>query len=723
MGVADWSITASENETVAGIDIAPGCARANIDDAIRAMMAELKAKFLESASVKDYGALGDGVTDDTVAIQAAVDASTSAGMRLLWPAGVYKITSTISVRNADWIADVSGMGAYAPGIWWEGDGSGSTILKSYTSSGALIDIDSDVTHSQVLTCSTTNGSAVVTTANTSTLIAGMSVSGTGIPASTTILSVGTGTFTLSASATASGATTVTFTVFKALLGVNIEGMTLTDGGATGSSGINLRTTVNASIRHVNIFGFDQDGLKIQCDNGDLDGCVNVKLEHMRIESCGRWGIDATPASGNNEISFLELNHVFLQGNGTSEAVTRTITAITKASPAVVTFSGGTLESGQRIKITSVAGMTQVNDRVYRVANVTATTAELQTIDQVNVDSSAYGTYTSAGTVTRLTNSVTPPTSGGMRWKGQFCRVISSGFTINQNVGLFLIGESAAQNGLQVENTAFENNYRRQLYIRQCQNVRLENYHLYNNDSYTAEFGLEVDGTDYAVNNIVALNGYVRATSGNNPYYAYRVTKLSTNYHRIAFIDKVVWDNFGYTGQVRFHGNGVEFDPVPYEAALDLAGATTTSVSLLATRRGCQIPYRRRYAAGGHSEDGEWQALQVRSSGITLSNSGLAISTTYNVYLYDNGNVPTLEASATATAADTVTSYLVKSGAAGYAFVGRVATNGSSQFLTGAAARWLNPAWNEAMGYYWRDSTGALRANTSLPANDTDGTAL
>ena len=41
-----------------------------------------------SLSVKDFGALGDGVADDSVAIQAAVDAATKQGVTLHLPAGV-----------------------------------------------------------------------------------------------------------------------------------------------------------------------------------------------------------------------------------------------------------------------------------------------------------------------------------------------------------------------------------------------------------------------------------------------------------------------------------------------------------------------------------------------------------------------------------------------------------------------------------------------------------
>ena len=55
---------------------------------------------MKIVNVRDYGAAGDGITDDTAAIQAAIDAAKGTGQKVTTvfiPAGNYRLTDEISI--------------------------------------------------------------------------------------------------------------------------------------------------------------------------------------------------------------------------------------------------------------------------------------------------------------------------------------------------------------------------------------------------------------------------------------------------------------------------------------------------------------------------------------------------------------------------------------------------------------------------------------------------
>lgn len=74
----------------------------------------INEKLQETVSVMDFGATGDGITDDTDAIQAAIDSFTSAGGTVFFPTGNYKTTVALSM-----VANVSLVGT----------GANSSIIK------------------------------------------------------------------------------------------------------------------------------------------------------------------------------------------------------------------------------------------------------------------------------------------------------------------------------------------------------------------------------------------------------------------------------------------------------------------------------------------------------------------------------------------------------------------------------------------------------------------
>lgn len=64
----------------------------------------VNAKLQETVSVRDFGAVGDGIVDDTAAIQAAINAATADNISVLVPPGTYLLTNTLAV-NATLIFD------------------------------------------------------------------------------------------------------------------------------------------------------------------------------------------------------------------------------------------------------------------------------------------------------------------------------------------------------------------------------------------------------------------------------------------------------------------------------------------------------------------------------------------------------------------------------------------------------------------------------------------
>lgn len=80
----------------------------------------------------------------------------------------------------------------------------------------------------------------------------------------------------------------------------------------------------------------------------------------------------------------------------SWSTTRTITGITQANPAVVTSASHGYADGDQISISSVVGMTEVNDQIYTLLNTTTNTYELYYLDNTAVDSSAFTAYSSGG---------------------------------------------------------------------------------------------------------------------------------------------------------------------------------------------------------------------------------------------------------------------------------------------------------------------------------------
>jgi len=106
---------------------------------------------------------------------------------------------------------------------------------------------------------------------------------------------------------------------------------------------------------------------------------------------------------------LEFGHNYIRFYNNGSPIlesTLNITGATRANPCVISVTNS-YSVGQWVYITGVAGMTQLNNRYYIISSCTAGTITLTDLFGNAVDSSAYGVWTSGGTVARV---YTLPTS-------------------------------------------------------------------------------------------------------------------------------------------------------------------------------------------------------------------------------------------------------------------------------------------------------------------------
>lgn len=125
----------------------------------------VEAKLRETVSVKDFGAVGDGVTDDTDAIQAALDALKN-NQTLLFPIGNYKATAPLVM---------------APGKSWQSLVGGSPATGSGGSNGTLSSI----------TFSGLPANAVAITPNTYATVENLGIFGPGFSSANTFTCIAT----------------------------------------------------------------------------------------------------------------------------------------------------------------------------------------------------------------------------------------------------------------------------------------------------------------------------------------------------------------------------------------------------------------------------------------------------------------------------------------------------------------------------------------------------
>jgi hypothetical protein len=123
----------------------------------------VQAKLRETVSVKDFGAAGDGSTDDSAAVQAAINTMTAGGT-LVFPFGTYKINTSILVPYSN--ITILGNGSTI-------DATTLVYNPAVRGSGAVFRfVSPNATNSRTLTATAAAGTNTLTLSSTANAAAG-----------------------------------------------------------------------------------------------------------------------------------------------------------------------------------------------------------------------------------------------------------------------------------------------------------------------------------------------------------------------------------------------------------------------------------------------------------------------------------------------------------------------------------------------------------------------
>lgn len=136
-----------------------------------------------------------------------------------------------------------------------------------------------------------------------------------------------------------------------------------------------------------------------------------EVEYIEQFQPRNWGTDA------NDIFYVDSGLTYDGG------ATKTITAISKASPAIVIAAAHGFTDGEQVRISGVVGMTQVNNKVFTVDDATTNTFTLRDkTNTVDINSIGFSTYLSGGSVIVVENAFT----GLDHLEGRTVQVIGDG---------------------------------------------------------------------------------------------------------------------------------------------------------------------------------------------------------------------------------------------------------------------------------------------------------
>lgn len=252
VGLSNSAWTATDiNSAFTAIKTSTGGVDGQFQDASSGAVARsIQAKFSEAQrSIKDFGAVGNGIADDTVAIQATINAVASAGGgAVLVPPGTFLISSALTIANSPAAVSISGA---SRGVSVIKSSNATANAFTVTSVGVVTFRSLTISHSSSSSGSAisvaTGGSVVIDTVSISSFANGVSTTASTVYAQNAIIDASTAGLAQSGSSTAtliggqytsgtgSGITTTGVGAVLRAFGLNVTGATIAiDVGASAS---------------------------------------------------------------------------------------------------------------------------------------------------------------------------------------------------------------------------------------------------------------------------------------------------------------------------------------------------------------------------------------------------------------------------------------------------------------------------------------------------------
>lgn len=681
----------------------------------------------------DFGVTADGTTDDTAALQVAVNAMIQSKRPLILPAGTIVTTGTIFIRPSEFLLLYFASFAAEPRI--SGFGRGCTLFD-HRVNGPLFDVDSTNDHS-------------------------------------TFKSI-------------LGGYIGDFSVFRR-----------TPTATVGGHGVRVRGCIGMTIQNIHFVKLSGKAVDVVCDLGDLDAPVSLTMRNLRADNCAGGGFDVAATAPNNEVGLVLMEQCSAQQCGTSEqrtitgitnAATPVVTytgtpvvdgarmrvdgvsgmtqinglngTVANATPTTFELVGvntsamGTFSAGTGVGTCTTASLVTIAAHGYAagqlvVVSGTGTALDGQTV-QVSTPTADTLSLRSASGLKPVISTLTPgaaitltrvykaiaydadPQSFGFRIKCQMTVLMNCGGTLNHNATFVVEGGAGLPQDIAFINTTSENPAGIGWLFNGVRGVRVIGGHTYSNNLQAGGWspaGMVFDGTHSLVSHCVVEQQQVRSTSDQTHYTAFAIAGQFADRNSIK-VRGTIWKQF-YSHQTRF--KNVAFEPVEIDCAISAISANDMR---LAPKTGRNIPVRARYAVGDvfgfdASTTGEWVSREIGASGVNWSvsqgldevdGSGVPLVVPANTmlyfYVYEQDNVLRMRPSTVAPTFDTEFGYEVKTGEPWKLYVGRNKTQaGSNQLeITNAsyarAIEFPGVAAGAVSRFWFNEADRTLRLRTS-----------